>query len=366
MNLCTTSFLALSTVILSATASAQAQDAPNVVPTFRAATPQISTGNSGTPKACSSLDTINPFLSNNGGSAGGQVFFDVTVTKAGGITVDSIDTNTSDLAGNAVTMDLYTIAGSYIGNEANAVAWGAPLSTGAGISAGQDLPTNVDFADFSLAAGSYGVALVFTSVSAHRYTNGTGLNQMFSNADLSISLGAAMNVPFTGAPFTPRVWNGTVYYDCSGGATTYCPQAKATTVAGCTASLTAADLTLATGTWDTTNIPRAAGLGTGTALGIYMYTSGVGIGQSAFSSNIPFGTLCLAGFKRSSPACAPAILPGAMAGVCNAGNLSTAVNCSGGALGINVGDDVNVQLWYRDPGSVGDANFSNAIFYTVQ
>jgi len=33
-----------------------------------------------------------------------------------------------------------------------------------------------------------------------------------------------------------------------------------------------------------------------------------------------------------------------------------------------VGQDVNVQLWYRDPlpGNGGNANFSNAVFYTVQ
>jgi hypothetical protein len=148
--------------------------------------------------------------------------------------------------------------------------------------------------------------------------------------------------------------------------TNYCAQSKATTVAGCTASIGITDNTLATGVWQTTNIPRAAGLGTGTVLGIYIYTNGVGIGQSAFSANVAFGTLCLAGFKRSSPACAPATLPGAAAGVCNTGFLSTAVNCNAGALGITVGQDVNAQLWYRDPGSVGDANFSDAIFYTVQ
>jgi hypothetical protein len=151
-----------------------------------------------------------------------------------------------------------------------------------------------------------------------------------------------------------------------GGATIYCQQAKPTSVANCTASLTASDLSLATGAWNTTGIPRQAGLGVGTVLGIYIYTDGVGIGQSAFSANVVFGTLCLAGFKRSAPACAPAMLPNAQPGVCNAGPMSTAPGCSAGALGIAVGEDVNVQLWYRDPGAAGNANFSNAIFYTVQ
>jgi hypothetical protein len=150
-------------------------------------------------------------------------------------------------------------------------------------------------------------------------------------------------------------------------AVTYCAQVKVTSVAGCTAVMTVPDCSVATGVWTTTNIPRDATAGVGTSLGIYIYTDGVGIGQSAFSSNIPFGTLCLAGFKRSSPTCAPATVPSAQPGVCNAGPMTTSVNCNAGALGIVAGEDVNVQLWYRDPTPGGNAaNFSNAVFYTAQ
>jgi hypothetical protein len=42
------------------------------------------------------------------------------------------------------------------------------------------------------------------------------------------------------------------------------------------------------------------------------------------------------------------------------------VNCNGGALGITAGEDVNVQLWHRDPTASGTADFSNAVFYTAQ
>ena len=162
--------------------------------------------------------------------------------------------------------------------------------------------------------------------------------------------------------------NGLQILESTGAFATYCAQTKPTSVAGCTATLTATNTSLATGVWTSTNIPRDAGAGVGTSLGIYIYTNGVGIGQSGFSASVPFGTLCLAGFKRSSPACTPALLPGAQPGVCNAGPMTTAVNCSAGALGIAVGDDVNAQLWYRDPtgANAGNANFSNAIFYTVQ
>jgi hypothetical protein len=146
----------------------------------------------------------------------------------------------------------------------------------------------------------------------------------------------------------------------------YCTQFKPTTVPGCFTDLTVTDPTLASGVWSATDIPRADGLGAGSVVGIFLYTDGVGIGMSAVSVNVPFGTLCLNGFKRSAPTCAPAILLGAQAGVCNVGPMTTAVNCNGGALGIAVGEDVNVQFWYRDPGAVGNANFSGGVFYTVQ
>jgi hypothetical protein len=152
------------------------------------------------------------------------------------------------------------------------------------------------------------------------------------------------------------------------GASVYCAQSKPTSVPGCTAKLTVTDPTLASGVWSTADIARDASAGTGSSLGIYIYTHGSGIGISGTSLSVPYGTLCLSGFLRSAPACSPALVSGALGGVCNVGPMTTAVNCSGGALGIAVGDDVNVQLWYRDPKGAagGDANFSNAIFYTVQ
>jgi hypothetical protein len=146
-----------------------------------------------------------------------------------------------------------------------------------------------------------------------------------------------------------------------GSVTSFCTQTKPTSVPACFSTLTATNTTLATGMWSATNIPSAA---PASVVGIFIYTDGVGIGQSAVNVGVPFGQLCLAGFKRSAPTCAPAVL--AAAAGCNAGPMTLSVNCSAGALGIAVGEDVNVQLWHRDPPAGGTADFSNAIFYTVQ
>jgi hypothetical protein len=141
----------------------------------------------------------------------------------------------------------------------------------------------------------------------------------------------------------------------------FCLQTKPTSVPGCSATLSATTTSLASGLWTVTSIPSAAAAN---VVGIFLYTHGVGIGQSTSSAAVPFGTLCLAGFKRASPACAPSVLA-ATAG-CNTGPMTLAPDCNGGALGIAVGEDLNVQFWHRDPTAAGSANFSNAIFYTVQ
>jgi subtilisin-like proprotein convertase family protein len=158
---------------------------------------------------CNRLQTL--FTSNNGGSAGGQVFFDSHVTAPNGITVNEIETNTSAAAGTPVSIDVYTIPGTFVGSENNMAAW-TLTSSGAGVSGGTDVPTLVDVTDFSLPAGTTGFALVMTSPTSHRYTNGTAANVFHSNSDLSFRLGKALNVPWTGSPFSPRVWNGAFNY----------------------------------------------------------------------------------------------------------------------------------------------------------
>ena len=59
--------------------------------------------------------------------------------------------------------------------------------------------------------------MVLDATHGHYYTNGDGSNQNFSNADMSMSLGAASNTPFTTPIFAPRIFNGTVHYVTSGG-----------------------------------------------------------------------------------------------------------------------------------------------------
>jgi hypothetical protein len=172
------------------------------------------------------LQTLDPFASNNQGNSGGGLYFDITV---GASDVDVIALDMNLLEGSPggcgvgpipVLVDVYLTdaGGTFAGNEGNPAAWNF-TETGEGDAVGTD---NMSFIELNnpitLSANTrYGVALVPIG-SAHRYTNGTGPNQSFSNNEMRLDLGSATNVPFTTPVFNPRVANVVVYYDgpCGG------------------------------------------------------------------------------------------------------------------------------------------------------
>lgn len=153
------------------------------------------------------------FASNNGGSVGGAVYFDLNVFDALGITLTNLSVNTSAAIGTPITLDVFTRPGTFSGFTSSMAGW-TLVSSGSGLSAGQNNPSIIDISDFVLGQGVTGVAIRANGFS-HRYTNGTGGNQFYSNADLSLTAGAASNIPFTGTAFSPRVFNGTITYDAN-------------------------------------------------------------------------------------------------------------------------------------------------------
>lgn len=156
-----------------------------------------------------SLTTL--FGSNNNGSPGGAVYFDATI-GSNALSITSFNINTDSTASFS-NFQVWLLAGmSSQGNETSA-SW-IQVATGSGTGAGVDNPTSVMLSSAILLNAStlYGIALVMDPSASHFYTNGDGTNQMFSNGDLTLSLGSASNVPFTAPIFSPRVWNGTVFY----------------------------------------------------------------------------------------------------------------------------------------------------------
>jgi hypothetical protein len=163
-----------------------------------------------------SITTI--FQGGNFGNAGGGIYFDLTVLGAN-INVTGFDVGTTAVQGTPFGFQAWTHTGTFAGTETNQGLW-TMVATGNGISSGSLLvgsPVTLN-APFTLNTGVNAMALILADVGggnavAHSYTNGTGANQQYSNADVQLDLGTATNVPFTAPIFSPRVWNGTVYYN---------------------------------------------------------------------------------------------------------------------------------------------------------
>jgi hypothetical protein len=178
-------------------------------------------------------------FSNNSGANGGQIFFDLAVTNPGGVRITKLNTNVHSLVGAPVGLDVYIVLGSYHGHENQKTAW-TLISSGSGIAGGANFPSLVEIDDFTLAPGTYGVALVMTTPTGHRYIGSTNIPPppVYSNSDLTITAGAALGTPWTGAPFTPRMWSGVIVYNCASAPTNYCT--AGTSSHGCVPAISAA------------------------------------------------------------------------------------------------------------------------------
>ena len=152
------------------------------------------------------------YAANNGGNTGGAVYFDVTVAS-NSLSLTGFDINTFQTT-TPITVTVYTKVGTSVGNETNLGAWTLAGTATGNVAAGSDNPSPVTLAaPIVLSANTaYGIALVLDANHSHEYTNGTGANQSYSNADLTLNLGQATNFPFAAPIFSPRVWNGTIYY----------------------------------------------------------------------------------------------------------------------------------------------------------
>jgi PKD repeat protein len=168
-----------------------------------------------------SLPTI--FASNNSGAALWTNYFDANVANPQGINICGLAVNTTSAAGVAFSVDVYVTPGTYVGADGTPAVWRL-AGTATGTTSATNTPSIAALpSPVYLSPGSYGVAIRYNGV-APAYTNGTGANQSYSNGDLTLTLGASRATtagPFNGgATITPRVWNGTLFYDALSGAAT--------------------------------------------------------------------------------------------------------------------------------------------------
>lgn len=150
------------------------------------------------------------FSSNNTGDGN---MFDV-VTSGNALSITSLDVHTSPSSGQQ-TIYLYTRLGSYVGNENSSAGW-TLMGSGLVNNAPQGTPVAFDVPDFTLAPNSTFGFYVVGDISNNslRYTNSSF---DISNADLQVVGG--VGIAFRGGNhftadgvFSPREWNGTIYY----------------------------------------------------------------------------------------------------------------------------------------------------------
>ena len=161
-----------------------------------------------------SLSLTTTFADNNGGASGWSNFFDLNIST--GIAIDAFDINSSASAGSVGTIDIYMTApgGSHVGNEQVAGVWTQVASSMPSTAAGRGTPTRCALTGpLTVNPGSYGFAIVYNTHSP-AYTNGNGTNQVYSNAEMTLTAGSSLAAVAgnSGTFFNPRVWNGTIYY----------------------------------------------------------------------------------------------------------------------------------------------------------
>ena len=102
-----------------------------------------------------------PWASNNGGTAGGVVFFDLAVSA--GVLINAFDCNCSGTTGTSVTLEVYTTPNTYVGNETNAAAWTLVAPAGPVLSAARHSATTFTLASpLTLNPGNYAASTSLT------------------------------------------------------------------------------------------------------------------------------------------------------------------------------------------------------------
>lgn len=289
---------------------------------------------------------------NNGGSDGGAVYFDVVAAQP--VSISGLTSNFTD-RGAILSVEVWTRNGTYAGNEASPAGWNlATVSDGLSVAAALNEQTSVRFnSTVNLPAGRTGVALVVQGA-GHRYTNGTGSNEQHDSQDniLRIEAGSASNVPFSGSPFSPRVWNGTLCYDRPFIGAEFCEAVPNSTGETGTISAVGSDVA------SDNNVRLIARNLPAGQFGIFVTSQGF--------INVPMaggsiGTLCIADPNIGRFQGPGQILNTGGNGVYSLMIDLTSVPTATQFVNVTAGESWNFQSWHRDFVGGPQSNYTNAL-----
>ncbi len=171
------------------------------------------------------------FTANNVGSFGGGIYFDLEVVGGQPVNIQSWDVN---IGQGTWDVSVWYRLGTSQGFEQTTSGWNL-LGTETGLVSQwiggifSNTPTPLGVGGLVLQPSQvYGIAMSLvpqggqTSGGWH-YTNGNGGNQTYNDGQLELRAGSANNVAFSSGVFSPRVWNGTIYYSFGTAVTTTNP-----------------------------------------------------------------------------------------------------------------------------------------------
>jgi hypothetical protein len=149
-----------------------------------------------------------------GGNQQVGAMFDLT-TFGSSLFITALDINVRAWSG--ANLLVYTRDGGYGGKENDPAAWTLRSTSSLASVNPLGTATHVVLSPFALDANSvFGFYVTFdrpcfagACEDRQEYSNGAGI---FANADLRLDLGVGKDYPFA-ATFSPRTWNGTVYYE---------------------------------------------------------------------------------------------------------------------------------------------------------
>lgn len=120
------------------------------------------------------------------------------------------------------TIEIYYKSGDFVGFENNAAAW-TLAGSAAVVAQPTGTPTPVPVTvGLTVPAGqtySFYVTSNNTGISLN-YSNGSSFGSLYaSDANLEFFEGYGIEYPFSGSPFSPRIWNGIIHYSLVNGTT---------------------------------------------------------------------------------------------------------------------------------------------------
>ncbi|RLG61200.1 hypothetical protein DRN84_03835, partial [Candidatus Geothermarchaeota archaeon] len=166
-----------------------------------------------------SADSLTTTFAGGNGQTGNM--FDIEAFNT--ITIDSLYMNTS----SSSLVEVWYRPGTYVGHTSSNAGW-TKLGDYTVTSAGANVPTRLPIGGLTIPAGqTYGIYVTHISGSL-AYTNGNGSNQTVQDANMKFTGGHGGG--YFALTFTPRIWNGRIFYSLGSGGSACASQKAPLTV----------------------------------------------------------------------------------------------------------------------------------------